>query len=178
MKSQKTKTARAPRARAAKTGTKPVPKSARKSAKAAAQKKPPAARKRARPQRKTAALAKTGPEENPKARALAHKIARVVLDKKAADVVVLDVRGIASYTDYVVIASGESDRQVTAMAESTQEKLKADDGIVPLGYEGTESGQWVLLDYGDVVAHLFQAEARAHYDLEGLWADAPRETVV
>ena len=118
-----------------------------------------------------------GPEENPAAKALAHKVATLVLDRKASDVVILDVRGIASYADYVVIASGESDRQVSAMADHVQTKLKEDDGVAPIGSEGTETGQWVLLDFGDVVTHLFFNEARAHYDLEGLWADAPREMV-
>jgi ribosome-associated protein len=115
------------------------------------------------------------PVENPVARALAQKVATLVLDRKASDVVILDVRGIASYADYVVIASGESDRQVTAMAEHVQIRLKEDDGMRPIGAEGTEAGHWVLLDFGDVVTHLFFSEVRAHYDLEGLWADAPRE---
>lgn len=123
------------------------------------------------------ALEPRGPEENPPAKALAHKVATLVLDRKGSEVVILDVRGIASYADYVVIASGDSDRQVTAMAEHVQTKLKEDDGVAPLGSEGTETGQWVLLDFGDVVTHLFFNEVRAHYDLEGLWADAPREMV-
>jgi ribosome-associated protein len=117
------------------------------------------------------------PVENPAAKALAHKVANLVLDRKARDVVILDVRGIASYADYVVIASGESDRQVTAMAEHVQTKLKEDDGMRPIGAEGTETGHWVLLDFGDVVTHLFFDDVRSHYDLEGLWADAPREMV-
>jgi ribosome-associated protein len=118
-----------------------------------------------------------GPEENPAAKSLAHKVATLILDRKASDVVILDVRGIASYADYVVIASGDSDRQVSALAEHVQTKLKQDDGVAPIGSEGTETGQWVLLDFGDVVTHLFFNEVRAHYDLEGLWADAPREMV-
>ena len=118
-----------------------------------------------------------GPQENPAAKSLAHKVATLILDRKASDVVILDVRGIASYADYVVIASGDSDRQVSALAEHVQTKLKQDDGVAPIGSEGTETGQWVLLDFGDVVTHLFFNEVRAHYDLEGLWADAPREMV-
>lgn len=117
------------------------------------------------------------PAENPAAQALARKIAGLCLDKKAKDVVILDVRGIASYADYVVLASGESDRQVSAIGENIQKTLKDQDGQRVVGAEGTETGQWVLLDYGDVVTHLFYDEARPHYDLEGLWADAPRETV-
>lgn len=117
------------------------------------------------------------PPENPKAQALARKIAKLVLDKKGSDVLILDVRGIASYADYVVIASGESERQVTAMAENVMQKVKEEDGLIAIGSEGMETGQWVLLDYGDVVAHLFYSELRSHYDLEGLWADAARESV-
>ena len=124
-----------------------------------------------------AAPALRGPEENPIAKALAHKVATLVLDRKAGEVVILDVRGIASYADYVVIASGDSDRQVSAMAEHVQARLKEDDGVAPIGSEGIETGQWVLLDFGDVVTHLFFNEVRSHYDLEGLWADAPREMV-
>lgn len=98
------------------------------------------------------------------------------MDKKAQDVVILDVRGMTSYADYFVIASAETDRQVNAMAENVQVQLKTGEGnLRPIGTEGFETGQWVLLDYGEVVAHLFITDLRAHYDLEGLWADASRE---
>ena len=160
----------------------------KKSTPAAAKKKKPVAKKaagkkaaapRKKPVRKAARPAEVpiGPPENPEAHALARKIARLIADKKATDVVVLDVRGIASYADYVVIASGESERQVTAMADTVQQKLKEEDGLYAVGSEGQETGQWVLIDYGDVVAHLFYSEVRSHYDLEGLWADAAKETV-
>ncbi|NMO18860.1 ribosome silencing factor [Pyxidicoccus fallax] len=120
-----------------------------------------------------------GPAENPAAKALAQRIAQLLLDKKALDVVILDVRGMTSYADYFVVASGESDRQVSAMAENVQVQLKTSEegGHRPIGTEGLETGQWVLLDYGEVVAHLFLTDLRAHYDLEGLWADAAREKV-
>ncbi|MBZ4415063.1 ribosome silencing factor [Myxococcus sp. RHSTA-1-4] len=120
-----------------------------------------------------------GPAENPRAKAMAQRIAQLLLDKKAQDVVILDVRGMTSYADYFVIASGESDRQVSAMAENVQVQLKTPEegGLRPIGTEGLETGQWVLLDYGEVVAHLFLTDLRAHYDLEGLWADAAREKV-
>lgn len=98
------------------------------------------------------------------------------LDKKALDVSILDVRGMTSYADYLVLASGESDRQVTAIADHLDERLKAQ-GTRPLGSEGRETGTWVLVDYGEVVVHLFYTEVRASYDLDGLWADAPREKV-
>lgn len=114
--------------------------------------------------------------ENPEAKALAQKIAQLVLDKKASDVLILDVRGKTSYADYMVIASGESDRQVSAMADGVLSGLKQD-GVTAVGSEGQETGNWVLLDFGDVVAHLFFSEVRGFYDLEGLWSDAPRERV-
>ncbi|MFY2556411.1 ribosome silencing factor [Corallococcus terminator] len=121
---------------------------------------------------------KAGPAENPEAQALARRMAQLLLDKKALDVVILDVRGMTSYADYIVIASGESDRQVSAMAENVHVQLKqGDQPVRALGTEGVETGQWVLLDYGEVVAHLFLADLRSHYDLEGLWADANREKV-
>lgn len=115
--------------------------------------------------------------ENPRALALAHQIANLAVDKKALDVLILDVRGKTSYADYVVIASGESDRQVGATAEAIRAELKGTEGLSPIGSEGFETGNWVLLDYGEVVVHLFLQEARAFYDLEGLWADAAREKV-
>ncbi|NTX05121.1 ribosome silencing factor [Myxococcus sp. CA051A] len=125
-----------------------------------------------------AAQQKAGPAENPQAQALARRMAQLLLDKKALDVVILDVRGMTSYADYIVIASGESDRQVSAMAENVHVQLKqGEQPVRALGTEGVETGQWVLLDYGEVVAHLFLADLRAHYDLEGLWADANREKV-
>jgi len=98
------------------------------------------------------------------------------LDKKADDVVILDVRGMTSYADYFVIASGASERQVTATAEHIREQLKSE-GATLVGSEGYETGHWVLLDYGDCLVHLFLADARGFYDLEGLWHDAPRERV-
>ncbi len=116
------------------------------------------------------------PEENPTAKALVHQIAGLVLDKKGLEVLILDVRGKTSYADYFVIASGDSERQVSAMAEHVESKLQ-DDGIRPLGTEGYDTGHWVLLDYGEVVAHLFYTEVRAFYDLEGLWTDVPHERV-
>jgi len=116
------------------------------------------------------------PAENPRAQALARRAAALALDKKALEVVILDVRGKTSYTDYVVVASGESERQVSATAEHIREQLKAT-GVTPIGSEGYETGHWVLLDYAEVVVHVFYTEARAFYDLEGLWSDAPREQV-
>jgi len=103
-------------------------------------------------------------------------IARAGLDKKAEDVIVLDVRGLTSYADYFVVMTADSDRQAGAIADAVDEKLK-ERGATKVGVEGYESGRWILIDYGDVVAHVFNRESRGFYDLEGLWADAPRFTV-
>lgn len=107
---------------------------------------------------------------------LASAAAKAALDKKAENVLILDVRGLTSYADFFVVASGSSDRQVQAIADSIEDGLKKS-GERPIGVEGQQNGHWVLLDYGDVVCHVFYDEARLHYDLEGLWADAPRITV-
>jgi ribosome-associated protein len=154
--------------------------------KTAAKKSPAKSAPRAPARKKTAARKKAArvatppappkPAENAKARELARRIGNLLLDKKASDVVILDMRGMTSYADYIVIASGESDRQVSAMAENVQTQLKLDpQPLRPISTEGLETGQWVLLDYDDVVTHLFNGEVRAFYDLDGLWADAPRE---
>jgi len=99
--------------------------------------------------------------------------AEAALAKKAEDVVILDVRGLTSYADYFVLATGTSDRQVMAIADSIQEEMRKA-GYRKLGIEGYELGEWVLLDYGDVVAHVFDEDIRRLYDIEGLWAEAPR----
>ena len=96
-----------------------------------------------------------------------------VLDRKALDVVVLDLRGLVSFTDTFIICSGRSHRQVSAIAESVEQDLKAQ-GIRSMGVEGLREGHWVLMDYGDVVIHIFYEPIRIFYDLEGLWSDAKR----
>jgi len=103
-------------------------------------------------------------------------VARAGLDKKAEDVQVLDVRGLSSYADYFVLMTAESERQAGAIADHVDERLKAE-GATKVGVEGYESGRWILVDYGDVVCHVLSPEAREFYDLEGLWADAPRVKV-
>lgn len=98
------------------------------------------------------------------------------LDKKALEPVLLDVRGLCSYTNYQLVLSGRSDRQVEAIGEAIVIGLKADD-VRPLSTEGKRSGQWALLDFGDFVVHVFHHPLRDHYDLEGLWVDAPRVAI-
>ena len=98
---------------------------------------------------------------------------RAVTGKKAINPVVLDVRGLTSFTDVFIICSGRSNRQVLAIADDIQVKLKKQ-GIKPLSVEGKKDGHWVLLDYGHVVIHVFYEPVRTFYDLEGLWIDAKR----
>lgn len=108
---------------------------------------------------------------DPKEKAL--HLARLALDKKAEAIVVLDIRGLSSIAEYLLICSGISDRQVQAIATSIEQGLE-EKGIKPLGVEGISRGRWVLMDYVDVVVHIFYEPVRSFYDLEGLWADAPR----
>ena len=97
----------------------------------------------------------------------------LALDKKALEPVLLDVRELCSFCNYQLVVSGRSDRQVDAIADGISVGLKGE-GLRPLGAEGARTGQWSLLDYGDFVVHVFLHSAREHYDLEGLWNDAPR----
>jgi ribosome-associated protein len=110
------------------------------------------------------------------ARPTAVAIARAALDKKGEDVTVLDVRGLTSYADYFVVVTADSDRQASAIADHVETVMKQQ-GVSKVGVEGYETGRWILVDYGDVVAHVMNRESRGFYDLEGLWADAPRFAV-
>ena len=98
---------------------------------------------------------------------------KAAVEKKAQDPVLLDLKGISSITDYFLLCSGRSDRQVQAIAQGIEEALKKK-GIRPLGQEGITGGRWILLDYADVVVHIFLDPVRKFYDLEGLWMDAQR----
>lgn len=102
----------------------------------------------------------------------AQKCAAYILDKKAFNVRILDVRKISSLTDFLVLASGSSDRQVKAAAESVHLGLKKEHDTMPIGIEGLNEGRWVLIDYGDVMVHVFHEPVRLFYDLDGLWRDA------
>ncbi len=95
------------------------------------------------------------------------------LGKKAKNLVVMNVREISFFTDYFVICSGASDRQVQAIALAIQEKMKKN-GVLPLGVEGEKNGQWVLMDYNDVVVHIFYEPVREFYGIERLWTEAPK----
>lgn len=99
--------------------------------------------------------------------------AREALEKKAKDVTVIDLKDLSSVTDYFVIGTGDSDIQVQAIALHVKEKMK-EAGFIPLRMEGYNDAQWILLDFGDIVVHVFHREARTFYNLERLWGDAPR----
>ena len=99
--------------------------------------------------------------------------AQAAADKKAFQIVGLEVSKLTSYTDSLLICSGASDRQVAAIADEVQRQLK-ENGRKPLHVEGERRSDWVLLDYGDFVIHVFTEERRSFYGLDGLWGDAPR----
>ena len=101
-----------------------------------------------------------------------HRLAQAALDRKARDVVALDVRGLTSVTDVFLIASGDSDRQVRAIADAVLETCRAG-GEAALGLEGYDEGRWVLIDLNDLIVHVFVDDVRRYYDLERLWCDAP-----
>jgi len=99
--------------------------------------------------------------------------ARAADDKKGTDTVVLEVGDVLAITGWFVITGGRNTRQVRAMAEEVEEQVVLAGGPKPLRVEGLDSAQWVLLDYGDVIVHVFLDEAREFYDLERLWRDVP-----
>jgi len=99
--------------------------------------------------------------------------ARVAADNKARDVVVLDMRGVTPIYDYLVLTTGSSRRQMHAIAEEVDAAMR-DAGDTRLGIEGYEASRWIVEDYGDVVVHVFDPEAREYYALEDLWADATK----
>jgi ribosome-associated protein len=132
---------------------------------------------------KTAATGSTGSRKgkrdqeqppNDRARSVALAIAEVGLDNKALNVEIIDVRGKVDYSDYVVVMSGRSDRQVNALGKHIEEELKEKHKARCLGIEGMPSGTWLLMDFGDVVVHIFHEDTRGYYDLETLWIDAAR----
>ncbi|MBS1770382.1 MAG: ribosome silencing factor [Acidobacteria bacterium] len=97
---------------------------------------------------------------------------RAAADKKALNIVGLDLRSIASFTEHFIIATGTNQRQVQAIADEIVERLKKEKGLRAVRIEGYRTGEWVLLDYGDFVFHIFNETAREFYDLERLWRDA------
>jgi len=107
---------------------------------------------------------------------LTQAIAALAADKKAIDIVALDLRGVAGYTDFFLICSGGSDRQTKAIHDGIHQGMKAD-GLLPRRVEGLGEARWILMDYLDVIVHVFTPDARDYYRLEQLWGEAPRHAV-
>ena len=108
---------------------------------------------------------------------LAGLVSGYASDVKAQDIVELDLRGVLGYTDYFVIATGGSDRQVKAVHDRIHENMKKDHGLLPRRVEGLGESRWILMDYLDVIVHVFTAEAREYYRLEQLWGEVPARSL-
>lgn len=108
---------------------------------------------------------------------LAEAIAQLASDGKAIDLVELNVREVLGYTDYFIVATGNTERQVKAIHDRVHRGLKDDHGILPRRVEGLTESRWVLMDYLDVVVHIFTPEAREYYRLEQLWGEVPKRAV-
>src|SRR5262249_42084540 len=103
----------------------------------------------------------------------ARRIAGLALDKLAADVVILDMRPVCSYTDFFVVCSGQNPRQTKAIFDEVRERLKAESRLIPRSTDGEREGRWIVADYLDVVVHVFTPDARQFYALDDLWGDVP-----
>lgn len=106
--------------------------------------------------------------------AIATALATAALEKKGKDLTILDMRGLVSYTDLFVLVTASNRRQVRAIADALKVHAREELGLAADGTEGSEAGRWVLVDFGDVVVHIFDEPLRGFYDLDGLWRDAPR----
>ena len=109
--------------------------------------------------------------------ALAERIAALASDRKAIDIRVVDVRGLVGYTDFLVICTGNTERQTTAIRDAIHKELKDIHGLLPRRSEGGTEARWILLDYLDCVLHVFTPDARDFYRLDKLWGDAPQRSV-
>ena len=103
----------------------------------------------------------------------ARRIAALAQEKLAADVVILDMRPVCSYTDFFVVCTGQNPRQTKAVYDEVRERLKKEEGLLPRAVAGERQATWILADYLDVVLHVFTPEAREYYRLEELWGDVP-----
>jgi ribosome-associated protein len=108
---------------------------------------------------------------------LAEEVAALASDRKAADIVELDLRGIIGYADYFVVCSGNTERQTKAIHDAVYEGMKREHGVIPRRVEGLPEARWILMDYLDVVVHVFTPELRRYYRLEQLWGEAPARAV-
>jgi ribosome-associated protein len=105
---------------------------------------------------------------------LARRLAGLADSKQAEDIVALDMRGLVAYTDFLVVCTARNERQAGAVVDEARVRLKQDSGLLPSGSDGGGEAGWTLVDYLDVVLHVFTAEARDRYQLEDLWHEAPR----
>jgi len=112
--------------------------------------------------------------EKPGSEALARRLAELADSKGATEIVVLDMRGLAAYTDFLTICTARNERQARAVVDEVKLKLKQEHGLLPGGVEGEGAAGWIVLDYLDAVLHVFTAEERERYQLEDLWREAPR----
>jgi ribosome-associated protein len=110
-------------------------------------------------------------------RELADQIAELAADKLAIDVIVLDLQGVIGYTDFFVICSGNTERQTKAIHDGIHQGMKHDHSVLPRRVEGLGEARWILMDYLDVIVHVFTPDARDYYRLEQLWGEAPRRAV-
>lgn len=149
----------------------------RPAAKASAESKSAAAKAVAGAGKAVAGKAKAPKAPESAAKRVALAIAEAGLDKKAVNVEIIDVLGKVDYADYLVVMSGRSDRQVAALARGIEEDVEAKTKTKCLGVEGASQGRWVLMDFGDVVVHIFHEDVRGYYDIESLWMDAARVPV-
>jgi ribosome-associated protein len=121
---------------------------------------------------RTKAGRESGYQPDAEALALARRIVDLAADKKAADIVLLEIGGMTTLADYFVICSGSSERQLAAIVDGIAEGLR-DEGVKPIGREGSANAHWMLIDYGSVIVHVMAPPERDFYQLERLWADAP-----
>ncbi len=112
------------------------------------------------------------------ASALADRIAALASDRKAGDIRIIDVRGLVSYTDFLIVCSGNTERQTKAVHDAIYRELKDAHGLLPRRVAGEREASWIVLDYLDCVVHIFTPEARGFYRLEQLWGEAPARSVV
>jgi ribosome-associated protein len=108
---------------------------------------------------------------------IAEAISEYAADRKALDIVQLDLRGIIGYTDYFIVCTGRTDRQAKAIHDAIHKGMKDEHGLLPRRVEGLTQANWILMDYLDVVVHVFTPDTREYYRLEQLWGEAPAEVV-